>query len=129
MWFLFVNNVTKTPSPQTTLRFRDVQSIIPAIHAVDFNGEMTLRTTWVDDSPKWNLTLPRDGFDGGQSGYPDRDGWDFHSVLGCLPGQDIGGNALCDHSRPNGDRGTVHLRRHSSRGDRDTASGSLLQYG
>ena len=58
MWFLFVNNVTTTPSPRTTLRFRDVQSIIPAIHAVDFNGEMTLRTTWVDDSPKWNLTLP-----------------------------------------------------------------------
>jgi hypothetical protein len=74
MWFLFVNNVTTTPSPRTTLRFRDVQSIIPAIHAVDFNGEMTLRTTWVDDSPKWNLTLPRDGFDGGQSGCPDRDG-------------------------------------------------------
>jgi hypothetical protein len=58
LWFLHINNVTTAPSPQTTIRLRDVQSILPAIYGVDFNGEMKLRTTWVDDSPKWNPALP-----------------------------------------------------------------------
>jgi hypothetical protein len=58
LWFLFINNVTTEPSPRTTIRLRDVQTIIPAIHTVDFNGEMKLRTTWVDDTPKWNPALP-----------------------------------------------------------------------
>jgi hypothetical protein len=58
LWFLWIKNVTTAPSPQTTIRLRDVQSILPAIQAVDFNGEMKLRTTWIDDSPKWNASLP-----------------------------------------------------------------------
>jgi hypothetical protein len=58
LWFLWINNVTTAPSPKTTIRLRDVQSIIPAIQAINFNGEMNLRTSWVDDTPKWNPALP-----------------------------------------------------------------------
>jgi len=57
LWFLFIKNVTTVPSRQTTIRLRDVQSIVPAIQTVDFNAEMRLRTTWVDDTPKWNPAL------------------------------------------------------------------------
>ena len=58
MWFLFLRNVTTTASLQTTIRLRDVQSIVPAIQAVDFDGEMRLRSTWINDQPRWLPTLP-----------------------------------------------------------------------
>jgi hypothetical protein len=58
-WFLFFKGVTtRASSPQTTLRLRDVQGVVAAIEASDFNGEMTLRSTWVNESVTWGRPLP-----------------------------------------------------------------------